>query len=53
MRRKKSAVYTVAIQDGILELGLAARDPAVKLTVTGEDALQSLRMAVQAEQFSP
>ncbi len=42
----KSVVYTRAIQDGMRQLAAAVRDPQASLTVTGEQGLASLRMAV-------
>lgn len=47
----KSAAYREAIQAGMRDLALAVRDPAHTLQVTGQHGLDSLRMAVQAEQL--
>jgi len=49
---QKGDVYRAAVQDGMHELALAARDPAVKLNVTGQNAIDSLSMAIQAANFS-
>ena len=47
-----SAVYRQCIQDGMRELTQAVRDPSRKLNVTGQHGMDSLRMAVDAEQAS-
>ncbi|MBX3064790.1 MAG: Gfo/Idh/MocA family oxidoreductase [Anaerolineae bacterium] len=44
----KSAVYKRSIQDGMLNLVKAIRDPRWKLMVTGEYGLESLRTAAAA-----
>ncbi len=45
----KAAVYRASIQAGIRDLARAVRDPSHRLAVTGLDGLESLRLAVQAE----
>lgn len=47
----KSALYERSVQAGMRDLAHAVRDPAHALTVTGEHALASLRMAVDATQM--
>lgn len=46
----KSAVYRASIQAGMRDLAQAVHNPAHSLAVTGQDGLDSLRMAVQAAQ---
>ncbi|MBI5666536.1 MAG: Gfo/Idh/MocA family oxidoreductase [Chloroflexi bacterium] len=45
----KSAIYRASIQAGMRDLARAVRNPAHTLAVTGQDGLDSLRLAVQAE----
>lgn len=44
----KSAVYRACIQAGMSDLARAVREPEHSLSVTGQEALNSLRLAVQA-----
>jgi predicted dehydrogenase len=48
----KSALYQQCIQDGMRDLAAAARDSTHQLAVTGEQGLESLRMAVAAESLA-
>lgn len=45
----KSAIYRASVQAGMRDLAQAVRDPSHRLAVTGQDGLESLRLAVQAE----
>jgi predicted dehydrogenase len=45
----KSALYRRSIQDGMRNLVRAAQNPDVPLRVTGDDALRSLKVAVDAQ----
>ncbi len=45
----KSVLYRRSIQAGMRNLAEAVRDPQVRLAVTGEEALASLRIALEAE----
>ncbi len=46
----KSAIYQQCIQEGLRELARAARHPELALSVSGEHALASLKLALDAEE---
>jgi predicted dehydrogenase len=52
LKEGKAAVYTACIQAGLSELAQAVRYPDIQLSVTGEQGLASLRIAVEAESIS-